>query len=161
MGKLKYSEDLANYIEHRKQYRENESCEDGRQEKEANEKSAKGHLNKSLESATVAAIKYPCDICNTFTHSKADFEVHLNGSKHRKKIEKIGGDYTKVSVKQKTATKPNVLRILGLDCEMVGIGPNGNKSSFARVSIVNESGDVVYDKYVKQTKEVTDYRTDI
>lgn len=42
---------------------------------------------------------------------------------------------------------------------MVGVGYNGNRSILARVSIVNEYGEVIIDKYVKPTERVTDYRT--
>ncbi len=46
-----------------------------------------------------------------------------------------------------------------MDCEMVGVGPKGNDSILARVSIVNFYGHCLYDKYVKPTAFVTDYRT--
>lgn len=42
---------------------------------------------------------------------------------------------------------------------MVGVGPTGEESIVARVSIVNQFGKCVYDKYVKPTQQVTDYRT--
>lgn len=42
---------------------------------------------------------------------------------------------------------------------MVGIGPNGKDHMLARVSIVNEKGEIIMDKYVKPTKPVIDYRT--
>jgi hypothetical protein len=42
---------------------------------------------------------------------------------------------------------------------MVGVGPKGEESIAARVSIVNQYGKCVYDKYVKPTEPVTDYRT--
>jgi RNA exonuclease 4 len=48
---------------------------------------------------------------------------------------------------------------LALDCEMVGVGPDGEKSILAQVSIVNESGNVVYTSYAAPTRKVTDYRT--
>ncbi|NXI51440.1 REXO4 exonuclease, partial [Chloroceryle aenea] len=48
---------------------------------------------------------------------------------------------------------------VAMDCEMVGVGPQGEDSIVARVSIVNQFGKCVYDKYVKPTEEVTDYRT--
>lgn len=48
---------------------------------------------------------------------------------------------------------------IALDCEMVGIGPNGRDHMLARVSIVNEKGDIILDKYVKPTQSVVDYRT--
>ncbi|XP_055988887.1 RNA exonuclease 4 [Sorex fumeus] len=50
-------------------------------------------------------------------------------------------------------------RALALDCEMVGVGPGGEESVAARVSVVNQFGKCVYDKYVKPTQPVTDYRT--
>ncbi|XP_013169092.1 PREDICTED: RNA exonuclease 4-like [Papilio xuthus] len=45
---------------------------------------------------------------------------------------------------------------IAMDCEMVG---SGNRSLLARVSLVNNFGSLVYDKYVKPTETVTDYRT--
>lgn len=50
-------------------------------------------------------------------------------------------------------------KVLGLDCEMVGVGPDGKESALARVSIVNQHGECVYDKFVLPGDEVTDYRT--
>lgn len=46
-----------------------------------------------------------------------------------------------------------------MDCEMVGAGPAGEDSIAARVSVVNQFGKCVYDKYIKPTQQVTDYRT--
>ena len=51
---------------------------------------------------------------------------------------------------------------LAIDCEMVGTLDGYNQSSsLARVSIVNEFGHCVYDKFVKPlpTETVIDYRT--
>jgi hypothetical protein len=50
---------------------------------------------------------------------------------------------------------PSITSALALDCEMVGAGPEGARSILARCSIVNWSGQVVYDKFVKPTEEVT------
>ncbi|XP_033097256.1 RNA exonuclease 4-like [Anneissia japonica] len=52
-------------------------------------------------------------------------------------------------------------RHVALDCEMVGIGYKGQDSVLARVSIVNEFGKCVYDKYVKARERVTDFRTPV
>ena len=52
-------------------------------------------------------------------------------------------------------------RALAVDCEMVGVGPDGEKSVLAQVSVVNESGNVVYASYAAPTKKVTDYRTHV
>jgi RNA exonuclease 4 len=56
--------------------------------------------------------------------------------------------------------------VLSIDCEMVGAGPIGGKggkgkgkSMLARVAIVDDTGAVLMDEYVKPTERVTDYRT--
>ncbi|KAM8796631.1 RNA exonuclease 4 [Eudromia elegans] len=63
----------------------------------------------------------------------------------------------RVLVKEKAPE--GLTRAVAMDCEMVGVGPKGEDSIVARVSIVNQFGKCVYDKYVKPTEEVTDYRT--
>ena len=52
-----------------------------------------------------------------------------------------------------------VTRTLALDCEMVGVGEDGRRSALARVSVVNEDGNVILDTFVIPTERVTDYRT--
>jgi len=52
-----------------------------------------------------------------------------------------------------------ITNIVGLDCEMVGVGEDGQDSILARISIVNHHGHAIYDKFVKPTEAVTDYRT--
>ncbi|CAN8075613.1 unnamed protein product [Agarophyton chilense] len=52
-----------------------------------------------------------------------------------------------------------VTDIVAMDCEMVGVGPDGKQNALARVSVVNYSGDVLYDSFVKVKERVTDYRT--
>ncbi|NWX48051.1 REXO4 exonuclease, partial [Steatornis caripensis] len=69
---------------------------------------------------------------------------------------------SKQSVEQvlvKENASEGLTRAVAMDCEMVGVGPKGEDSIVARVSIVNQYGKCVYDKYVKPTEEVTDYRT--
>ncbi|GAA5858751.1 hypothetical protein JCM8547_004971 [Rhodosporidiobolus lusitaniae] len=48
---------------------------------------------------------------------------------------------------------------LAIDCEMVGVGPEGVESTLARVSIVNFHGYTVLDRFVRPREKVTDYRT--
>ena len=50
---------------------------------------------------------------------------------------------------------------IAIDCEMVGVSENGQDSIVARVSLVNELGECVYDKYVIPTEKVTDFRTNV
>lgn len=50
--------------------------------------------------------------------------------------------------------------VVALDCEMVGVG-DGKQSALARVSIVNHSGDVLLDRFVRPDEQITDYRSHI
>lgn len=50
-------------------------------------------------------------------------------------------------------------KYVAIDCEMVGTGPKGRVSQLARCSIVSYDGDVVYDKFIRPSVPVTDYRT--
>ncbi|TRM56854.1 ribonuclease H-like domain-containing protein [Schizophyllum amplum] len=52
-------------------------------------------------------------------------------------------------------------KFLAMDCEMVGVGPEGAESSLARVSLVNFYGAVVLDVFVRQRERVVDYRTHV
>ena len=52
-------------------------------------------------------------------------------------------------------------RCVGLDCEMVGTGPDGSYSMLARVCVVNHHGHTLYDTFVSPMDKVTDYRSDI
>lgn len=49
--------------------------------------------------------------------------------------------------------------VVGIDCEMVGVGDGATRHSLARVVIVNYYGGVLLDRFVKQMEPVTDYRT--
>ncbi|TMS39054.1 hypothetical protein L596_005643 [Steinernema carpocapsae] len=57
--------------------------------------------------------------------------------------------------------KKSSKKVFAIDCEYVGAGFEGKDDILARVSIVDEEGNCVYDKYVFPTKQITDYRTDV
>lgn len=58
-----------------------------------------------------------------------------------------------------TQEKSEAGTYVAIDCEMVGVGPNGSESILARVSIVNWHGAVLLDTFVRPKEKVTDYRT--
>lgn len=70
-------------------------------------------------------------------------------------------DATKLSsfMKREAQETSDLTRVVAMDCEMVGVGPDGRQNALARVSVVNYLGDVLYDKFVKVHETVTDYRT--
>ncbi len=49
--------------------------------------------------------------------------------------------------------------VVGLDCEMVGLGDNGRMNALARCSLVDFDGNVIYDTFVQPKGFVTDFRT--
>ena len=51
--------------------------------------------------------------------------------------------------------------MIGIDCEMVGVGRRGEDSILARISLVNHFGNCIYDKFVKPTEKVVDFRTPV
>ncbi|XP_041842722.1 interferon-stimulated 20 kDa exonuclease-like 2 [Melanotaenia boesemani] len=61
--------------------------------------------------------------------------------------------------KPTTSSAGNPTKYLAIDCEMVGSGPKGSINQLARCSIVSYEGDVVFDKFIKPSMPVTDYRT--
>ncbi|PXF46905.1 RNA exonuclease 4 [Gracilariopsis chorda] len=92
----------------------------------------------------------------------------LRGSKRQRKVERsetqedeVNEAVSQVSsfMKRPVVNTNEITDIVGMDCEMVGVGPDGKQNALARVSVVNYSGDVLYDKFVKVKERVTDYRT--
>lgn len=63
-------------------------------------------------------------------------------------------------MKRRVTATEELSRVVAIDCEMVGVGPDGKENALARVSVVNYSGDVLYDKLVRVHEPVTDYRTE-
>jgi len=61
--------------------------------------------------------------------------------------------------KSRYLTKEETDLYVALDCEMVGVGPHGQDSALARVTLINWNGDIIMDELVKPQWTVTDYRT--
>uniref|UniRef100_A0A8C3W5D3 RNA exonuclease 4 n=1 Tax=Catagonus wagneri TaxID=51154 RepID=A0A8C3W5D3_9CETA len=88
----------------------------------------------------------------------ADIEATLGPEAAKIARKRLGQSESGVTL-VKARAFDGLTRALALDCEMVGVGPKGEESMVARVSLVNQFGKCVYDKYVKPTQPVTDYRT--
>lgn len=52
-------------------------------------------------------------------------------------------------------------KYIGIDCEMVGVGGDEDRSVLARVSMVNFHGTQIYDSFVRPKEFVTDWRTHV
>lgn len=88
--------------------------------------------------------------------------------KSRSKVEplssyKKGSSPTSSSNSKKQHDAPMTKRDIyfALDCEFVGIGPDGMTSAVGRVTIVNWENQIVLDTYVRVPAPVTDYRTHV
>ncbi|KAG0048252.1 3'-5' exonuclease [Gryganskiella cystojenkinii] len=103
--------------------------------------------------------------------SKAQKSDIAEGAKHdttdlwfddisKEDLEKAYGKSGKKAEYDPTATgKHKIGKYVGIDCEMVGVGPEGVQSALARVSIVNYYGVTVLDLFVRPQERITDYRT--
>ncbi|KAF9949817.1 3'-5' exonuclease [Modicella reniformis] len=75
-------------------------------------------------------------------------------------LEKAYGKSGKKHEYDPTETGKNKIgKYIGIDCEMVGVGPEGTQSALARVSLVNFHGVQILDLYVRPMERVTDFRT--
>lgn len=63
--------------------------------------------------------------------------------------------------KQSDNNEPVLTKQIAIDCEMVGVEIGANKDMLARISLVNALGDCIYDKFVKPTEPVLEYRTHV
>ncbi|BFZ10761.1 hypothetical protein BsWGS_13800 [Bradybaena similaris] len=70
-----------------------------------------------------------------------------------------GGNQQVTGALVKPDSFQGVTNCVAMDCEMVGVGPQGQDSILARVSIVNHFGVCLYDKFVQPREKVTDFRT--
>ncbi|XP_043422798.1 RNA exonuclease 4 isoform X3 [Prionailurus bengalensis] len=88
----------------------------------------------------------------------ADIEAALGPEAARIARKRLGQSKSSIALVKEQAFG-GLTRALAIDCEMVGVGPKGEESVAARVSVVNQHGKCVYDKCIKPTQPVTDYRT--
>ncbi|KAL7691674.1 putative ribonuclease H-like superfamily, exonuclease, RNase T/DNA polymerase III [Plasmopara halstedii] len=84
------------------------------------------------------------------------YDLDPKAAKERVKKEKQA-----MRMKERTAEWVDNSRIVGIDCEMVGVGLSGKTSVLARCSIVDYDGNVLYDKKVRPVEKVTDFRTHV
>lgn len=64
-----------------------------------------------------------------------------------------------VSVNNKKATE--IGKYVAMDCEFVGVGPEGKEHALARISITNYYGHIILDEFVKPKEKVVDWRTHV
>uniref|UniRef100_A0A3P8RW30 Interferon stimulated exonuclease 20 like 2 n=1 Tax=Amphiprion percula TaxID=161767 RepID=A0A3P8RW30_AMPPE len=125
--------------------------------------------NKGLPyQASTASASHCSSRLSASTHSMPSLTVTVfNQDSHEKPKEPVnptsattGPSPSASSSHKPTASSAGIpTKYLAIDCEMVGAGPKGSISQLARCSVVSYEGDVVYDKFIKPTMPITDYRT--
>lgn len=118
----------------------------------------KPNLNRKLISSNWSNFKATTKTA-TSTESNVTTTTKISPNKKNNHPKKKIVEQTKYPIEREYDNK--LTGALAIDCEMVGIGPNGQGHMLARVSIVNELGKVIIDKYVKPTEDVIDYRTPV
>lgn len=98
------------------------------------------------------------------TNSDVDLMDDSKKSKKTSSHKKKNGRRSKTRKSQSPAPPTNLPpkhRYIAMDCEMVGIGPYGEISSPACVTMIDWDGRVIFHAYIRQTEPVTDYRTHV
>ncbi|SCW00644.1 LAFE_0C08768g1_1 [Lachancea fermentati] len=75
---------------------------------------------------------------------------------------KFPGDshsHTKIGDKKSQSRSQEIGKYVAIDCEFVGVGPEGKDSALARVSAVNFFGHTILDLFVRPQERVVDWRT--
>ncbi len=110
--------------------------------------------NKQQPSATKAANK---SAASTKKKSQANNQRRRrtkNTKNNKKSSPKVIQFPTELTPSEKS-------QYIALDAEMVGVGPYGQHSRLARITIVNYDGECIYDHHVQVLETVTDYRTHV
>ncbi|XP_057963756.1 uncharacterized protein LOC131154924 isoform X2 [Malania oleifera] len=79
----------------------------------------------------------------------------------RKERPDTESDDSQLSPLNPTSTDFSLTDVVAMDCEMVGVSSQGNKSALGRVTLVNKWGNVLYDEFVRPFDRVVDFRTRI
>jgi len=116
--------------------------------------------SKSIEcdDSTCATASLSSDDLSTATPQKQHNQKQRKKN-NQKKNKKQSNQKQKTQKPDQDVPIEERSRYLALDCEMVGVGYAGRKSSLARVTVVDWDGRIVWDEFVRQEEEVTDYRT--
>lgn len=121
--------------------------------------SSETQSNCTSDDSTCATVSLSSDDSSTATPQKQQQHQQRrknNQRKTKKQQQKQNNDNDNI---EDVVSLEEQSRYLAMDCEMVGIGRGGKRSSVARVTLVDWDGRIVYDEFVRQEQEVTDYRT--
>lgn len=87
------------------------------------------------------------------------FEFNPAKDKTDNKVEKLVHVDALEDVPVRNDKSKEIGKYIAMDCEFVGVGPEGKESALARISIVNYFGHVVLDEFVRPREKVVEWRT--
>jgi RNA exonuclease 4 len=97
------------------------------------------------------------DVDHIFIEKNEQEIKETNGSSNKE----ISKDENISNKKESVEADAKLTKAIAIDCEMVGVGEDGRDSILARVSLVNQLNQCIYDKFVQPTEHVIDYRTHV
>lgn len=128
-----------------------------------NEDDQKQHFTGTFRNKRKNKKKDNFSVSNTVQNNFKTLNINtepVNSNTNNKSLIEAS-DIIEKKVNNNNDKKNKLTKFIAIDCEMVGIGSDGNDHMLARVSLVNKFGDCIYDKFVKAQEEVINYRTDI
>ncbi|KAH9611178.1 hypothetical protein KSS87_001333 [Heliosperma pusillum] len=93
-------------------------------------------------------------------NSNGDAQRTLLG-KRKERSDSIGVDSEPKKILEPVNSDFSLTKEVAMDCEMVGVSSQGNKSALGRVTLVNKWGNVLYDEFVRPVERVVDFRTEV
>jgi RNA exonuclease 4 len=134
-----------------------------------NEQDLIGDSKKRIRKNSASPISSDISSCSDTASTSSSFssnssvdEQSLGGKPRRRCRNRTQAKKKQAAVRTQIAAQLSAeeeARHIAMDCEMVGVGPNGHKSALARVTLVDWNGHIVYDAYIQPQCTVTDYRT--
>lgn len=136
------------------------STSSGQEQKEAELKKASRKRRATALDSNWKALQKTLSTPNTISKKRPRVARKTQSTCDRNDIKsEKDGRHASLFMKREAVRSETITRVVALDCEMVGVGPDGKNNALARVSVVNYNGDVLYDTFVKPGEKVTDYRT--
>ncbi|XP_056699586.1 uncharacterized protein [Spinacia oleracea] len=95
------------------------------------------------------------------SHSNGSSSPSVLGKRKQRTDSDPEPDDSQLNILAPTSSDCSLTDEVAMDCEMVGVSPQGNKSALGRVTLVNKWGNAVYDEFVRPIDRVVDFRTEI
>lgn len=145
--------------------KKNEQTKDTRVRKIVKQASTKKNMTQNIKvrkgSKLMDMVHFMTEEIDSAEKSKKDGKIF----EFKSKTASIDSNDTGLELKSNAYSKAyiektkSIGKYVALDCEFVGVGPEGKESALARVSLVNYHGHIILDEFVQPQERVIDWRT--